>query len=263
MAQPEKNKETKKEISAPNEEKSYVPYKSSGYGAAELKQVYQQNMFRGVAIGVLVVSAVVGAYYVPDLLAGEEPPPQRMIRIMNYTDLGPPPSITQTAAAPSVAMAANAVKPNIGIPVPVPDAEVNPEQTFATQQELSQATSPVSEGTGSGGGVAIQPDLKIEDNEPPPDFVPYEKEPTVVKKVEPKYPEIALRAGLEGNVFLKVWVTKEGKVKEAVIIKSDAEIFNQAAKEAAIQWVFTPAVMQKGPVAVWVSIPFRFRLTGK
>jgi protein TonB len=186
-----------------------------------------------------------------------------MIRIMNYTDLGPPPSITQTAAAPSVAMAANAVKPSIGIPVPVPDAEVNPEQTFATQQELQQQTAPVTEGTGSGSGVAIQPDLKIDDNEPPPDFVPYEKEPTVVKKIEPKYPEIALRAGLEGNVFLKVWVTKEGKVKEAHIIKSDAEIFNQAAIDAALQWVFTPAVMQKGPVAVWVSIPFRFRLTGK
>ncbi len=264
MSKPETKNETKPEGKPASDPSSFVPYKTRGYGAAELKQAYQKYMFRGVVIGVLSVSAVVGAYYVPDLLAGEEPPPQRMIRIMNYTDLGPPPSITQTAAAPSVAMAQNAVKPSIGIPVPVPDAEVNPEQTFATQQELQQQAAPVTEGSGSGGGgVAIQPDLKIEDNEPPPDFVPYEKEPTVVKKIEPKYPEIALRAGLEGNVFLKVWVTKEGKVKEAHIIKSDAEIFNQAAIDAALQWVFTPAVMQKGPVAVWVSIPFRFRLTGK
>ncbi len=263
MSKPENTNETKPAGKPEADPSSYVPYKTKGYGAPELKQAYQKYMFRGVVIGVLGVSAVVGAYYVPDLLAGEEPPPQRMIRIMNYTDLGPPPSITQTAAAPSVAMAQNAVKPSIGIPVPVPDAEVNPEQTFATQQELQQQAAPVSEGTGSGTGVAIQPDLKIDDNEPPPDFVPYEKEPTVVKKVEPKYPEIALRAGLEGNVFLKVWVTKEGKVKEAHIIKSDAEIFNQMAIDAAMQWVFTPAVMQKGPVAVWVSIPFRFRLTGK
>lgn len=240
---------------------SFVPYKTNGYGAAELKQIYQKYMLRGVVMGVALVSAVVGLYYVPQLLASEEEP-IHTIRLMKYTDLGPPPSITQTAAAPSVAMASTAIKPSIGIPVPVPDAQVNPEQTFATQQELAQQASPVSEGSGTGGGVAIQPDLKIDD-EPPPDFVPYEKEPTVVKKVEPKYPEIALRAGLEGNVFLKVWVTKEGKVKEAVIIKSDAEIFNQAAKDAAVQWIFTPAVMQKGPVAVWVSIPFRFRLTGK
>jgi len=247
---------------APNvDPSSFVPYVTKGYGAPELKQLYQKYMMRGVVMAVILVGGVVGLYYVPQLFASEEEP-IHTIRLMKYTDLGPPPSITQTAAAPSVAVASTAVKPSIGIPVPVPDAEVNPEQTFATQQELAQQASPVTEGTGSGSGVAIQPDLKIDD-EPPPDFVPYEKEPTVVKKVEPKYPEIALRAGLEGNVFLKVWVTKEGKVREAVIIKSDAEIFNQAAKDAAMQWVFTPAVMQKGPVAVWVSIPFRFRLTGK
>jgi TonB family protein len=62
---------------------------------------------------------------------------------------------------------------------------------------------------------------------------------------------------------VKVWVDKEGKVRKAVVLKSDAEIFNQAATDAAQQWVFTPAVMQKGPVAVWVSIPFRFRLSNK
>ena len=256
-----KETEVKKEGTTAQDASGFVPYKTRGYGAPELKQVYQKFMLRGVMMGVALVAGVVGLYYVPQLLASEEEP-IHTIRLMKYTDLGPPPSITQTAAAPSIATASTAVKPSIGIPVPVPDAEVNPEQTFATQQELSQAASPVSQETGTGtGGLAIQPDLNID--EPPPDFVPYEKEPTVVKKVEPKYPEIALRAGLEGNVFLKVWVTKEGKVREAVIIKSDAEIFNQAAKDAAVQWVFTPAVMQKGPVAVWVSIPFRFRLTGK
>jgi TonB family protein len=67
---------------------------------------------------------------------------------------------------------------------------------------------------------------------------------------------------LEGNVFVKVWVDKEGKVRKVVILKSDAPIFEEAAVAAAKQFVFTPAVMQKGPVSVWVSIPFRFRLTG-
>ncbi len=257
-----KTPDTNVENAASKDPSNTVPYRTRGYGAPELKLFYQKYMMRGLIMGVVLMGAVVGLYYVPELLASEEPP-MHTIRIMKYTDLGPPPSITQTAAAPTIATATSAVKPSIGVPIPVPDAQVNPEQTFATQQELAQQASPVTEGTGTGnGGVAIQPDLKIDD-EPPPDFVPYEKEPTVVKKVEPKYPEIALRAGLEGNVFLKVWVTKEGKVKEAVILKSEAEIFNQAAIDAAMQWVFTPAVMQKGPVAVWVSIPFRFRLTGK
>jgi periplasmic protein TonB len=181
-----------------------------------------------------------------------------MVRIMKYSDLGPPPSLTnQTVAA--VAVGGAAVRPSVGIPVPVPDAEVSPEQTIMSQTEMSQQAAPAAADLNAGATTA---ELQIEDDGPPPDFVPYEKEPTVVKRIEPKYPELALRAGLEGNVFVKVWVDKEGKVRKVVLLKSDAPIFEEAAIAAAQQWVFTPAVMQKGPVSVWVSIPFRFRLTG-
>jgi len=70
----------------------------------------------------------------------------------------------------------------------------------------------------------------------PRTFVPVEKEPVVVKKVEPKYPDLAMRAGLEGKVWVKIWVDKEGKAKQVVILKSDAEIFNEPAMEAAKQF---------------------------
>jgi protein TonB len=106
--------------------------------------------------------------------------------------------------------------------------------------------------------VEIQKDISIEED--PADFVPVEKQPTPVKQVKPEYPEIARRAGVEGTVWVKILVDKEGKAKKAVIVKSDAEIFNDPAKEAALQWVFTPAMMNNGPVAVWVSVPFRFNL---
>jgi outer membrane biosynthesis protein TonB len=32
--------------------------------------------------------------------------------------------------------------------------------------------------------------------------------------------------------------------------------------EAAQRWTFRPGLMNNRPVAVWVSIPFRFRLQG-
>ncbi len=237
-----------------------VPYQTHGYGAVELKAVAQKYMAYGLVFSTLLSFSTIGSYYGIGYLT-EEDEPVHMVRILKYTDLGPPPSLTDQAA-PAVAVSGPAVKPSIGIPVPVPDAEVSPDQTIATQTELSAQSAPV-EGPGSGsGGAQIEQDLKIDDDGPPPDFVPYEKEPTIVKRVEPKYPDIALRAGLEGNVFVKVWVDKEGKVRKVVILKSDAEIFNQAAEDAAKQWIFTPAVMQKGPVSVWVSIPFRFRLSG-
>ena len=95
---------------------------------------------------------------------------------------------------------------------------------------------------------------------PPPDFVPVEKQPQIINQVVPKYPELAQRAGIEGRVFVKIWVDKDGKPHKAVIVKSDAEIFNQPAQDAAMSYRFTPAIMNKGPVAVWVVIPFTFKL---
>jgi len=230
------------------------------YGAIELKNVAQKYMMFGLLAGILICFSGVGTYHLAVWL-NEDEEPVHMVRIVKYTDLGPPPSLTNQAA-PAVAASGPAVRPSVGVPVPVPDAEVSPEQTIASQTELSQQSAPTVDPGANAGGAQIEQDLKIDDDAAPPDFVPYEKEPTVVKKIEPKYPDLALRAGLEGNVFVKVWVDKEGKVRKVVLLKSDAPIFEDAAIAAAKQWVFTPAVMQKGPVSVWVSIPFRFRLTG-
>ncbi len=235
------------------------------YGAAELKQVMQKYMAWALAISASIHVAVMGAYWASVYLAKEEPPP-RTVRIMKYTDLGPPPSIAgaSAAVAPSVSAAAPSAKPSVGIPVPVPDAEVSPEQTFASQQEMSAVTGPVGEGT-VGGGTVIEQDVQIENIEeeelPPPDFVPFEKEPQVIKRVEPIYPELARKAGLEGTVWVKLWVDKEGKVKDVVILKSASEIFNQPTIEAAKQWLFTPAMMKTGPVSVWISLSFNFKLS--
>jgi protein TonB len=231
------------------------------YGAIELKQVYQKYFAIAMGIAIFIHAVIIGGYYLIEILNQEEPPP-RMVHIMKYSDLGPPPSIQSTNTPPPVAVSAPVSKPTVGAPVPVPDAEVSPEQTIATQTEMSQQVAPVVEGTGSE-GVSIEQDITIEDEGPPADFVPYEKEPQIVKKVEPKYPDLAMRAGLEGKVIVKIWVDKEGKVKQVVVLKSDAEIFNEPSVEAAKQFVFTPAYMNNGPVAVWVSFPFRFKLTDK
>ena len=234
-----------------------VKYKTD-YGAPELKKVYRKYLTIALAIGMGLDFMGIGAYW-GVLYATKEDAPSGTVRlIVKYSDLGPPPSLTQAMAA-SVTAANAGVKPSVGIPVPVPDAEVSPEATIATQTEMSQQTAPIDQGLGGG-----EKEIKIEEDEAPPaDYVPYEKAPEAVKQVQPKYPDLATRAGLEGTVWVKIWVDKEGKPKKAVVQKSDAEIFNQPATEAAMQWIFTPAMMKNGPVSVWVSIPFRFKLQGK
>ncbi len=235
------------------------------YGLPELRANYQKYLVRGFIISILINSGLVGAYWASVYLQKEEQP-MRVVRIMKYSELGPPPSITETRQAVSAQIAVSAaVKPSIGIPVPVPDALVDPEQTFATQTELSQIVSPLAgEGDGTGGTqvVASESDMniQIEDEGPPPDFVPFEKPPVVIKRVEPVYPELARKAGIEGKVFVKVWIDKRGKVKEVIVIKSTVDMFNAAAIAAAKQWEFTPAMMKLGPVDVWSTLTFNFQL---
>ena len=99
------------------------------------------------------------------------------------------------------------------------------------------------------------------DDTPPPDYVAYDKAAEPEKMVQPKYPAAARTSGAQGTVWMKLWIGKDGKVKKAIPQKTDSEYLNQAAVDAAMQWTFSPATIRNAPVAVWVSIPFRFRLT--
>jgi len=98
------------------------------------------------------------------------------------------------------------------------------------------------------------------DETPSPGFVLFAKGPQLIKRVDPIYPAIAHKAGLEGTVWLKIWVDKTGKPKKVVIQKSASDIFDEAAIAAAKQFIFTPARKQSRPVDVWVSISFHFRI---
>ncbi len=92
------------------------------------------------------------------------------------------------------------------------------------------------------------------------DYVPVDKMPEVKKSAVPTYPDQAKRAGIEGTVYVKLLVNKNGVPTKAVVIKSDNEIFNQASIDAAIKFTFTPAYKDNMPIAVWVVIPFRYKL---
>lgn len=240
-----------------------IEQQTAVYGRRELKRVFQKNFFRGLIVSVVIHGAVLGSYYAGKYLAEDEDDiPTVSVRILKYSDLGPPPSISAVPPPPAVGVAA-ITKPSIGVPVPVPDAEAAPDQTIATQAELSATPSPALEQSGEGSGdVRIEQDIVIApEDEPGMDaFIPVEKQPQIVKRVVPKYPDMAIRAGLEGTVWVKILVDKDGLPKKAVVIKSSAELFNENAVSAAMGFVFTPAVMNNGPVKVWVSIPFKFTL---
>jgi TonB family protein len=86
--------------------------------------------------------------------------------------------------------------------------------------------------------------------------------PIPIETEVPKYPRYQIGRStylIEGEVWVKIWITKQGKVTRAYILKSSDKTFNKSCLEAAMQWEFKPATTKGEPVAVWASIPFRFR----
>ena len=232
------------------------------YGAPDLARAYRKYLASALSLGIAFAYSLVGCYWGGVYFLKDDVSAPPLIRMkIEYVNLGPPPSIAGTNAPPPVSIVAPAVKPSSGIPVPVPDAEVNPEQTFVTPQEINAISETSGEGAGVGGGeVTVEVPIHIEEDSPPPKLVIFQKVPVIIKRVQPVYPEIARKAGIEGTVWVELWVTKEGKVKKAVVVKSTSEILDQPTIDAATQFVFIPAMMQNSPVAVWVTMPFHYRL---
>jgi TonB family protein len=71
---------------------------------------------------------------------------------------------------------------------------------------------------------------------------------------------MALRAGLESDVIVKIEVDNEGKVTNAEITKSGGAGFDEEALKAVKQSRFEPAQSDGQPVPAEFSYIYRFRL---
>jgi TonB family protein len=85
-------------------------------------------------------------------------------------------------------------------------------------------------------------------------------EPEIILSKTPIYPSDKLAERKEADVVVSVCITKEGKARQARVIKSTDNGFNRSAAEAAMQCVFKPGLIRNKPVACWALIPFNFRI---
>ena len=167
-------------------------------------------------------------------------------------------------------------------PVPPPEQLVIPAQTMASAQvELPGViapSAPVTESQGSGkeggagsgtgqgigsgqgaglgpgfgggtGGGAYRPGAGI-------------TLPSVVREVKPAYTADAMRAKVQGSVWLECIVMPDGSVGEVRVTRSLDPIFglDQEAIKAAKMWRFRPGMRQGEPVPVIITIELTFTL---
>ena len=84
------------------------------------------------------------------------------------------------------------------------------------------------------------------------------KKPRLIHSVEPKYPEAAIKAGVEGKVVLETTTDIAGDVKEVKVLEGHP-LLRPAAVEALKQWKFEPYIVdgEKKPVQFTVMVNFR------
>jgi len=232
------------------------------YGAFELKQLYPRNYSLGLTIAAVVHLLIIAVYFLVVFFQAEELDLIPSAKIKTIV-LGTPPPLREQIPQLAITGGSHA-KPNDGIVVPVPDALVSPEQTLATQDEINSFNPGTIVGDEKFGYVIPDNGKQIETNDSPdPEvFIPVQKFPEVVVRAVPVYPELAIRSGLSGRVLAKILVSREGVPQKVLIIKSDAEIFNQSTIDAAMNYRFTPAIQNNKPIAVWIVVPFKFELRG-
>lgn len=224
------------------------------YGAPELKEVSRKYMTRAV------IGAAIGWSAVFFLSLGttellKRAPKETSVIVVPYRELAAPPPLSQDTPPPQVAIATPVAPPTVGVAVPVPDAEAPEEQTIASQEEIAMSTPGMA--TGDGDNIVVAPPT----DELPGlgEYVYVEELPEAITKVPPEYPDIARQANVDGTVLMQVLVGKDGKVKDAKVMKSVA-MLDAAAVAAVRQWIFKPALSNNKPVAVWVAVPMKFTL---
>lgn len=92
----------------------------------------------------------------------------------------------------------------------------------------------------------------------PAEVMPKYDESELARNVQ--FPEKARRNGIEGLVVVMALVGKDGHVVKTMIERSDNRIFDDPAAEAVMKTRFTPALLNRHPIAFWVHVPVQFSL---
>ena len=126
-----------------------------------------------------------------------------------------------------------------------PEPEQEPPKPDTPQQSQQQAD--MSSGGLNIGDVAMDTSLDVDagisgggDSQ----YLP-------IVKVQPNYPQRALRRGIEGYVVVEFTVNEQGGVENPRVVEADPEgVFNQAAMDAAKKFKYRPKTVGGEPVAV-------------
>ena len=83
--------------------------------------------------------------------------------------------------------------------------------------------------------------------------------PTKTRDVQPRYPEVAWAARVQGVVILEATVGSTGVVTDVSVLRS-VPLLDDAAIAAVLQWQYTPTLVNGVPVPVIMTVTVNFSL---
>jgi protein TonB len=199
--------------------------------------------------------------------------PRQMVDFIPAPVVKMPPPIgvpRPAAAAPRPA----AQKPQAAVTAPQvvpPDIPVVPRSTAADMVPIATSSDAISGAAGTtaaGGGQAGSPDGVpggVGDlgtvQAPSPQIYRVGSgvsQPIVIHREQPLYPQLALRAHMQGSVTVQCIVNRSGEIRDVRVVHSTFGAFEQSAVEAVRRWRFTPGMLAGKPVDTIFELTVNF-----
>jgi protein TonB len=222
---------------------------------------------RAVTLPVSIALHTLGALAlvaVPLLLSDEVPEAHADVRAFLVEPMAiappPPPPAARPAAPPRVAPKLEPRQQAFVAPVEVP-TEITPEQALDLGSDEAGAAGGVDGGVPGGvvgGIVGGLPEA------PPPVAAPIRvggsiREPKRLVVVPPVYPELAMKARVQGMVIVEATLNERGRVVNVSLVQG-LPLLSDAALDAVRKWVYTPTLVNGVPVPVIMTVKVHFRL---
>jgi protein TonB len=87
------------------------------------------------------------------------------------------------------------------------------------------------------------------------------KQPTLLHRVEPVYPPLAVAAAIQGTVILEALVDEQGTVQDVKVLRSIG-VLDRAAIDAVRQWRYSPVILNGRPERFILTVVLTFHLDG-
>lgn len=259
--------------------------RNRGYGAYQLRALYQRHMTRALAIAVTVCALLLIFPLVAQLLRDKMPvvaPPivaaNPIIINMPFTELEKP--IVPPAAAQRPTMPPQLPTVRNVVPVVAKEDQVTKDDVVPNQKELLEKDSGPKNNDGDPNArIAGPEELPIgKDNPPVTDVVEnhtytyVEQMPelpggggqlaivTAIQKAV-KYPSLALRNGVEGKVFVSFTVNPKGDVIDVKIVKGlGSGLDEETLRAIKTLPKFIPGKQNGREVSVSFTVPVTYRI---